>query len=48
MNADSIDSEEERKFTIFLNPWINWLWIGGIIVYIGGVFLWLGSMKQKK
>jgi cytochrome c-type biogenesis protein CcmF len=48
MNADSIDSEEERKFTIFLNPWINWLWIGGIIVCIGGVFLWLGSMKQKK
>jgi cytochrome c-type biogenesis protein CcmF len=48
MNADSIDSEEERKFTIFLNPLINWLWIGGIIVCIGGVFLWLGSMKQKK
>ena len=47
MNADSFESGEERKYTIFLNPWINWLWIGGIIVCLSGIFLWLGSMKKK-
>jgi len=47
MNADSFESGEERKFTIFINPWVNWLWIGGIIVCISGVFLWLGSLKKK-
>lgn len=47
-SSESPDLKSERIFTVFYNPWINWLWIGGIILCLGGILLFIGSTKMKK
>lgn len=40
--------ETEASFTFYYNPLINWLWIGSILLCLGGVFIYFGSLKRKK
>lgn len=47
MSSESSDLDSERSFTFFYNPWINWLWIGGIILCLGGILLFFGSIRMK-
>jgi cytochrome c-type biogenesis protein CcmF len=35
------DDTGRADFQIFVNPLISWLWIGGVIYVIGGIFAWM-------
>ncbi len=43
-----VDWEEDGStaFKVFINPLVSWIWIGGIVLFIGGLIaLWPESRK---
>ncbi len=48
--TDSEASAEKQQVavTIFYNPLINWLWIGGILLCLGGILAYATSLRKEK
>jgi cytochrome c-type biogenesis protein CcmF len=45
---DMVDKVQNATFKIYINPLINWVWIGGMIMMIGTlVAAWNGSNQMK-
>ncbi len=46
--SQSSSPDAERTFTVFYNPWVTWLWIGSIVLCLGGLLLFFGSLRKPK
>ncbi len=46
MSSSVASTGEDHTFTIFYNPLINWLWIGGLLLCLGGFFA-VSNRKRK-
>ena len=44
----SYDSDtKEAYFKIMINPLVNWVWIGGIMIVLGSLFaFWPSSLRR--
>jgi cytochrome c-type biogenesis protein CcmF len=46
--AGSPDGTERAQFSLIINPLVNWFWIGGVILVLGGVLaMWPGGPQIK-
>ncbi len=44
--SESASLDAVRTYTVYYNPWINWLWIGSIVLCLGGALLFFGALKK--
>jgi cytochrome c-type biogenesis protein CcmF len=45
---DMIDNVQNATFKIYINPLINWVWIGGLVMMIGTlVAAWNGPRQRE-
>lgn len=47
-DSETSAEKQEAAVTIFYNPLINWLWIGGILLCLGGILAYINSLRKDK
>lgn len=47
-DSETSAEKQEVAVTIFYNPLINWLWIGGILLCLGGILAYATSLRKEK
>jgi cytochrome c-type biogenesis protein CcmF len=43
----SWQSQDRRAFTIFVNPLVNWIWAGTVLMLVGGIFAALPMPRRR-
>jgi cytochrome c-type biogenesis protein CcmF len=44
---NSIGSDKAVGFYLFINPMVSWLWIGGLVVLLGGLISWYPRLLRQ-
>lgn len=46
--ADATPGAEWTRLTVYNNPFINWVWFGGFVLGVGGVFYLLPTFRRRR
>ena len=46
--ADATAGAEYVRVTVYNNPFINWIWFGGAILSVGGIFYLLPTFRRRR